>query len=94
METTNAEKSYRRSESSLSSYVWKLKDDGHGWNVSRSLDTKLFPYRCGTRKCDLCLTEKLVILRNAHEKKNTLNTRSEIMNKCRHTLKFKLASVR
>ena len=88
------EKSYRRSESSLSSYVWKLKDDGHGWNVSWSLDTKSFPYRCGTRKCDLCLTEKLVILRNAREKKNTLNTRSEIMNKCRHTLKFKLASVR
>ena len=88
------EKPYRRSESSLSKYVWKLKDDGFTPNVSWSIDTKSFPYRCGTRKCDLCLTEKLAILRNAHEKKNTLNTRSEIMNKCRHTIKFKLSSVR
>ena len=88
------EKPYRRSESSLSKYVWKLKDNGFTPNVSWSIDTKSFPYRCGTRKCDLCLTEKLAILRNAHEKKNTLNTRSEIMNKCRHTIKFKLSSVR
>ena len=79
------EKPSRRKESTLSSYVWKLKDDGFAYNVSWSLGRKSFPYRCGTRKCDLCLTEKLAILRNAHEKKNTLNTRSEIMNKCRHS---------
>ena len=85
------EKSYRRTESCLSKYVWKLKDEGVDANISWSIDTQSFPYRCGSRKCDLCLTEKLAILRS--DPSNTLNTRSEIMNKCRHTRKFKLCSV-
>ena len=40
-------------------------------------------YRTGTRKCDLCLTEKLVILKCNDPKK--LNQRSELIEKCQHT---------
>jgi hypothetical protein len=72
------EKVYRRTESCLSKYAWKLKDEGIDANISWSVDSLSFPYRCGSRKCDLCLTEK----------------RSEILNKCRHARKFKLCSVR
>ena len=86
------EKVYRRTESCLSKYAWKLKDEGIDANISWSVDSLPFPYRCGSRKCDLCLTEKLVILKSPSE--NTLNTRSEILNKCRHARKFKLCSVR
>ena len=49
------------------------------------------PYRGGKRKCDLCLTEKLLILKN---KDNPLNRRSELMGKCRHLRKFKLECVK
>ena len=73
----------------LSKYIWKLKDEGVEepekmikWEIVR----RTVPYRCGTRKCDLCLSEKLVI---ATADPNTmLNTRSELVSKCRHRNKY------
>ena len=39
-------------------------------------------YVCGSRKCDLCLTEKLTILKA--DPVTLLNTPDELMSKCRH----------
>ena len=46
------------------------------------------PYICGTRKCDLCLCEKLLIARA--NSATLLNNRDELVSKCRHMNKFTL----
>ena len=49
------------------------------------------PYKCGTRHCNLCLTEKLLIMKAAPN--SLLNSRNEIVSKCRHSNKFKLGKL-
>ena len=46
------------------------------------------PYAGGTRKCDLCLTEKLAIIKADPE--FLRKTRDEFVSKCRYTNKFTL----
>ena len=41
----------------LSKYLWKLKENTY-YNLQWSIKAYASPYKCGTRKCDLCLTEK------------------------------------
>ena len=48
--------------------------------------SKTHPYVWGRRKCDLCLTEKLTIIKADPE--TLLNTRDELVSKCRHMNKF------
>ena len=80
------------SSTSLSGYVWELKDQGLLPEIKWEILKRSSPYTCGMRKCDLCLTEKLMILRadSAH----VLNRHSELMQKCRHKNKFKLIKVK
>ena len=82
----------KKSETCLSKYIWKLKDRNIPYEIKWSLHKQSFPYQCGTRKCDICLSEKLEILKG--DPKFLINKRSEIMNKCRHKLKFKLSAVK
>ena len=82
----------RKSETCLSKYIWKLKEENIPFEIKWSLHKQSFPYQCGTRKCDICLCEKYEILRG--DPKLLLNKRSEIMNKCRHKLKYKLSAVK
>ena len=82
----------RRCETKLSEYIWECKDKNEPYEIKWSIVSRTFPYKCGTRKCDLCLTEKYYILKS--NKTITLNKRSEIANKCRHRSKFKLGKVR
>ena len=82
----------RKSETCLSKYIWKLKEQNIPFQIKWSLHKQSFPYQCGTRKCDICLCEKYEILRG--DPKLLLNKRSEIMNKCRHKLKYKLCAVK
>ena len=82
----------KRSETCLSKYIWKLKDQNIPYEIKWSLYKQSFPYQCGTRKCDICLSEKLAILKG--DPKVLINKRSEIMNKCRHKLKYKLSVVK
>ena len=85
----------KRTETCLSKYVWECKDEGATPHITWSVISRSYPYRCGSRKCDLCLEEKLSILRSVStDPENTLNSRSELLNKCRHSQKFKLRSVK
>ena len=43
-------------------------------------------YKCGTRRCDLCLTEKYVIARADQEQ--LLNKKTEIISKYCHRNKY------
>ena len=58
--------SWKRTDSKLSVYVWELREQ-HGVNdpnITWSVHQRRSPYHCGSRKCDLCLSEKLAILKN------------------------------
>ena len=75
-------------KSELSAYAWKLHSEGTGYKINWKIHSKAYTYRSGARRCDLCLSEKLVIAMADPEK--TLNSRNELTSKCRHKWKFTL----
>ena len=77
-----------KSKTELSKCIWKLKDQEVYFDIKWDIIVKSIPYICGSRKCDLCLSEKLVIARA--EPGKLLNSRAEIISKCRHQNKFTL----
>ena len=83
----NNEKAKNATE--LSKYIWKLKGEEVDFNVNWSVKTKAFAFKRGGRHCDLCLSEKTVIALS--DPSSTLNTRNEIISKCRHKYKHMLA---
>ena len=77
-----------KNKTTLSAHIWdenlapepKIK-----WTIIANATS----YRKGNRYCDLCLTEKLHILRN-FQNPSYLNKRSELAQRCRHRAKFRL----
>ena len=65
----------RVNDTELSKYLWKLKEENADYDLQWSIKAYTSPYKCGTRKCDLCLTEKLIIPRS--DPKKLLNKRTE-----------------
>ena len=72
----------------LSKYIWDLKNSSINYDLKWSIAYKAHPYTGGTRKYDLCLIEKLAIMKADSE--SLLNTRDEFVSKCRHMDKFTL----
>ena len=83
-------RSYRE-ETKLSKLVWDLKDKNRQFEIAWTIEKECIPYKASSRKCDLCLTEKLCIVRGKADE--MINKRSEIANKCRHTNKFTYARI-
>ena len=75
----------------LSSYIWKLKDENTPFEISWSIKTRGHAFSSGGRSCDLCLSEKLVIL--TEDKQNMLNKRDELLETCRHRRKHLLVAL-
>ena len=75
----------------LSSYIWKLKDRKIPFEVEWSIVKRGHVFSSGSRSCDLCLTEKLVIL--TEDKQFMLNKRDELLETCRHRRKHLLVSI-
>ena len=74
----------------LSKYVWN-QDLTPNPNIKWELVKQGWPYKPGGRVCDLCLTEKMVILTEHKNNKNDLlNLRNESTDRCVHKLKFRL----
>ena len=65
----------------LSEYVWKLKDQNIPFKITWSIKSKAYAFSSGSKGCDLCTTEKLTIL----------NQRTELLSKCPHKRVFCLA---
>ena len=76
----------------MSNYLWELKNANMNFSVKWSIAACASPYKCGTRKCDLCLTEKYIIARA--DQKYLLNKRTEIISKCRHRHKYVLKNIK
>ena len=73
-------------ETELSKYAWNLKETGRLFTIKWSIIKCVPAYIAGGRSCNLCLEEKLLIMKSNKEK--TLNKRSELFAKCRHKKKF------
>ena len=80
-----------RPQTTLSSYVWKLKDRENPHVVDWSIKARGHPFSSGGRACDLCLTEKLTIL--TADQNSMLNKRDELLEACRHQRKHLLVSL-
>ena len=78
-----------KGKTSLSTFIWSLKNQNKNFDIKWSIHKFAPAYKKGSKHCCLCLTEKVDISR--HKNKNSLiNSRNEVMNKCRHKLKYKL----
>ena len=78
-------------QTALSSHVWKLKDRKIPFEIKWSRKVKAYPFASGGRACDLCLSEKLIIL--LADKDKTINKRDELLETCRHRRKHLLVSI-
>ena len=73
----------------LSEYVWKLKDQNIPFKITWSIKSKAYAFSSGSKGCDLCTTEKLtILLTNPWQ---NLNQRTELLSKCPHKRAFCLA---
>ena len=70
----------------LRKHIRQLKRNGTEFNLKRNIAAYATPYICGTRRCDLCLTEKYIIARA--KQNNLLNKRTELISKCGHRNKY------
>ena len=86
--TASFRKKNKEKSTELSKYIWELKDNNIQHNLKWRITSKAHPYACGSRKCDLCLTEKLTIIKADPE--TLLNTRDELVSKCMHMNKSTL----
>ena len=77
-----------KNDTELSKEVWKVKERNANYSVKWSVIKQYPAYNQNTKRCILCLNEKLAILEDDGE--NLLNKRSEIISKCRHQNKYKL----
>ena len=64
----------------LSKYIWYLKENKEDFDLSWGIIDKTAPYNGSSAKCRLCSLEKYHILM----KDSLLNSRSELVSKCRH----------
>ena len=71
----------------IANEVWRIKDQGGTYNIDWSILGHAAAYNPASNKCNLCLSEKLYINENVD---NLLNTRKELVSKCRHQLKYAL----
>lgn len=70
----------------LSKFYWEQKEDnGREVTFAFSILRRTIPYRAGAKYCNLCLWEKVLIMKGDN---SLLNERDEFINKCRHVNKF------
>ena len=77
----------KRQATRLSEYIWGLKDNGIQYSIKWEIARRSRPYKCRSRHCDLCASEKVSIA--LADDRILLNKRSEIISRCRHRAKFK-----
>ena len=76
----------------LSTHIWKCKNSNLNPKIKWSIKAKAHAFSSGSKQCDLCLTEKVLIL--LADPQTSLNQRTEILAKCPHKRKFLLSSTK
>ena len=77
-------------ETKLSSFVWDKKKSGQDPKISWEILQCAPSYHPSSKKCILCNKEKLTILQSDY----LINSKSEIVNMCRHRRKWLLSQVK
>ena len=72
----------RQKGTTLSKYVWELKDQDLQYKVNWKVVTKAKPFDSTSRACHLCLNEIFYI--NHHNDETSLNKRTEFYSFCHH----------
>ena len=80
-----------RNSTELSKHIWYLKENDIAYNITWKIICKAVPYNLTTKRCNLCLTEKYIIMQKCHNM-CSLNKRTELMSTCRHYNKFLLSN--
>ena len=78
----------KRNETELSKHVWTLKDANKPFNIKWRILRKCKPYSNITKKCNLCLYEKFVII--CKKDLCSLNKRNELASSCPHRNRYVL----
>ena len=76
---------------SLSNYVWSLKNANTPYRITWKVITLAQSFNPSTKRCNLCLKEKFCIM--FRPEGASLNSRSEFFSTCRHRLKPLLQNV-
>ena len=71
-----------KNKSTLSTFVWKLKEEEKNFNLKWRIIDKAPRYNPMTKRCNLCNKERFYIM--YRPQMATLNKRSEIYTACRH----------
>ena len=79
-----------KTDTELSNKIWKLKEQNKNVDISWEILGVHQSYNTSTKRCMLCLNEKLAVALRKED--NILNKRTEIISKCRHSIKYKLAN--
>ncbi|KAJ8021258.1 hypothetical protein HOLleu_38405 [Holothuria leucospilota] len=80
----------KRNATTLSEYIWKLKDTNVEHTVKWKLISKARAYTTSSKTCNLCLEEKFFIIHKPSLA--TLNKRNELISSCRHRNKHLLCN--
>lgn len=88
--TTSFNHDEYRNATTLSEYIWKLKDMNVPYSLQWKIISKGKPYSTATKKCNLCTEEKYFIIFKPNL--STLNKRNELMSSCRHRKKHLLCN--
>ena len=78
-----------KTETELSNEFWRIKEKGETPVVTWEIVQRYPTYNPTSKKCLLCLNEKLTIA--TYGEGNMLNKRTELISKCRHQNRFLLS---
>ena len=80
----------RANDTTLSKYIWKLKETSNSSpTLAQFIAKKVPPYANISKRCLLCLPKKLEII-NYPRPEELLNKKSQLISRCRHANKFLL----
>ena len=88
LHTSSFRNNNRKSATTLSRYIWDLKDKEIQFRIGWKILAKSNPYSPATNRCNLCLREKYFIIFHPHA--SSLNSRNELTSSCRHRKRFLL----
>ena len=78
----------KQKSTELSKHIWDLNKNSMQHQISWNIASRARHYYSYTRKCDLCLTEKVAVAKP--DPSFLLNTTDEFISKCRNMSKFTL----
>lgn len=82
----------KKNETELSKHIWTLKDAKKAFQIKWKVLKKCQPYNNISKKCNLCLHEKFIII--CKKDLCSLNKRNELASSCPHRNRFALKNFR